>query len=672
MSRFRSRVGTAARWLAPSAACAAAGALTGGIVEALGTEYAGAAAASLGFLVLAVLPVLFVGSVLVRAVYAAWRPDELVAAVREDDGAAPVFAGWVAVVWVGALALGWATFQGTWLLAKQTAFKPLVVGFVAPVLVVAAALGIVALSRPAARLFTSSARAVDARWKRSGRRTLLTPRRILAGAALLGLATLYAIWRLMVRKKLGPLDTSVLHVPALAVVATALAHVAWSRIRRARVVAAGAAAVVAAAAIAFALAAVYTRPAVTLGIWGDQPIAGFAIDTLFDLDAIRSRIPLTELRPVERPGAAHPDIVLITIDTLRADRTPPYGGKADMPVLRDLGERGTVFLWAFSPSNVTRRSVPSLVTGLDPHRVRGRVIYWNLRLDPRHIMLAERLRAGGYETAGFTSWKGLWDPKARTGLQRGLEYTLTEQNGVTMAKLARTWLEERERRPDKRPLFLWVHIFEPHNWAGGSESHGEDERYRMYDRSLAAADRIVRDIMAAFSTRPPDEAPITIVTSDHGEALGEHGEPFHSTNLYNSQIRVPLVFTGPGIKAQRVTESASVTDLTPTILELAGFSLAPGTQMDGRSLAPLITGARAEDMDLGTAFAAMIKDRSNPGGSTALVRGTWKLIQDGISYKLYDLRTDPYERVDLRVQKRQIFEDLRRQLTERRRPRSPF
>src|SRR5690606_38920534 len=111
---------------------------------------------------------------------------------------------------------------------------------------------------------------------------------------------------------------------------------------------------------------------------------------------------------------------LITIDTVRADATPPYGGSAEMPALAALGERGAVFSWAFAPSNVTRRSIPSMVIGLAPNRIRGRVVGWALRVDPRHVLLAERLRAGGYETAGFMCCAGFWSPEVRTGLQRGL------------------------------------------------------------------------------------------------------------------------------------------------------------------------------------------------------------------------------------------------------------
>jgi len=137
--------------------------------------------------------------------------------------------------------------------------------------------------------------------------------------------------------------------------------------------------------------------------------------------------------------------------------------------------------------------------------------------------------------------------------------------------------------------------------------------------------------------------PIVIVTADHGEALGEHGRPYHSTDLYNSQIRVPLVIHGPGIRPQRVAETVSLTDLVPTILELAGFVAPRDASLDGRSIADLATGARPGDAERGVAFAAMIKDRSNPGGITAIAHGHWKLIDNNDELELYDFRNDPGE-----------------------------
>jgi choline-sulfatase len=167
--------------------------------------------------------------------------------------------------------------------------------------------------------------------------------------------------------------------------------------------------------------------------------------------------------------------------------------------------------------------------------------------------------------------------------------------------------------------------------------------------------------------------PIVIVTADHGEALGEHGQPFHSTDLYNSQIRVPFVIAGPGIKPQHIAETVSVTDLVPTVLELAGFVAPRGPSVDGRTLADVATGSHADDPDGGFAFAAMVKDRSNPGGITAIVKGRWKLIDNHDTFELYDTRADPDERANVIAQHPQEVSVLRKLLDERTADgRSPF
>src|SRR5262249_21775297 len=162
----------------------------------------------------------------------------------------------------------------------------------------------------------------------------------------------------LMKPRLGPIDTSLLYAPAAGLAAAGVIHAVWPRLLRARLVVGLGCITATVAVIASAVIAVTAWPSLTLEIWGDRPLAGLAIERLFDLDTIRGRISLTEFRPIARPGAAHPDIVLITIDTVRADHTPPYGGQADMPALRELTARGTVFDWAFSPSNVTRRSIP--------------------------------------------------------------------------------------------------------------------------------------------------------------------------------------------------------------------------------------------------------------------------------------------------------------------------
>jgi hypothetical protein len=653
-SRKRAKLLAALRWLVPSVVAASGGAVLGGVVEGSGMRDAVGATAAAGFVALVALPILFGASIAVRGLWAAWQPHTL--GLVEADGSAPRFAGWVAYAWLAAMALAWVMFQGTWVLAGATAFKPSGVAWANPVLAVGAAVVLLAISRPMARALTWAYRKVN-------RRVRVTPLRVLASLAVKTAIIAYLVWWLFAKKRIGALDFGVLTVPIVALVGTGLVHLAWHRLAgalRARRIGGGVVVALAAVAIGVAGYVFSARPALTLAIWGERPIAGLAIDSLFSLDRIRARVSLAEFRPVAKPGSPHPDVILITIDTMRADATPPYGGNAEMPLLRELATRGTVFEWAFAPSNVTRRSIPSMVTGLLPNRVRGRVVGWALRMDPRHVLVAERLLAGGYETAGFVCCYGFWGDDFRTGLQRGLEHLVIEPNGHLLAKQARAWLDEREKQKPTKPLFLWMHILEPHNWQHGTGApRNDEERRRFYNRSLTGADAMMVTLLGAFSNRQPEQAPIVVVTADHGEALGEHGQPYHSTDLYNSQIRVPFVIAGPGVRATKIKETVSLTDLTPTLLELAGFVPPKGAAMDGRSLADLATGKRESEVDGGIAFAAMIKDRSNPGGITAIVRGPWKLIDTGATAELYNMHADPNELHNVATAQPKIVGELR-------------
>nr|MBA2541261.1 sulfatase-like hydrolase/transferase [Deltaproteobacteria bacterium] len=522
------------------------GTLVAGVVEGATPELA-ALTASIGFFAILALPILFVGGLVVRGLVRAWRPRALVERLVEEEGGAPRLVGWLVMLVLGCAVVAVIVYRGTWMIAESSDFQPMLVGFIEPVIAVVAAAIVFAASRPLVDVFASAARSLDRRWRRNDRGTLLRPRSVVIAAAVAIVLAAAVVWFGFVKPRLGPFDTSIVYAPLLAIAVTAIAQVGYARVPR-RLLVGIAAGALAVGAIGFALVARVTRPSLAIEIWGDRPLAGAAVDAIYDIDEIRADISLAEFRPVDRAGAEHPDIVLVTIDTMRADHTPPYGGGAAMPVLGGLGERGAVFEWAFAPSNVTRRSIPSMVIGYAPNRIRGRVVGWALRVDPRFVLLAERLAAGGYETAGFMCCAGFWGSEAHTGLQRGIEHLVIEHDGKQLGVLARRWLQGREAgQGPRKPLFVWAHILEPHNWThGGNSPTTKESRDQLYDRSLAQADAILAQILEPFGNRPPERAPIVIVTADHGEALGDHGQPFHSTDLYNAQLRVPFVLAGPG------------------------------------------------------------------------------------------------------------------------------
>jgi arylsulfatase A-like enzyme len=661
-----SRLVAALRWLAPSLVAVCLAAVIAGVIEGLAAGFGPVgASASAGFAAILAVPVCLAGALIVRGLWAAWRPARLAAGLVEEGGGAPRLAGWIGFLLFGAAFLSWATFNGVRGLSQLTTFKVTVVSLAMPFVVIAAAGLLAVVSRPLVDVLAACFRALDRRARARLGRSLVTPRIVLGATIGLGVAGVLFGWFVSIRPRLGALDVGILLHPAIAVAVTAAAHPLWRRLRAGRARRAAAAAV-AAATLAIAAAAVWVKveqPSRLLSIWAQPTIGGLAIEVVVDVDTLRSRAMLEAKRPRLRDGATPRDIILVTIDTVRHDRTPLGGGRAAMPTLAKLGKDGVVFDRAFAPSNTTRRSMPAIMLGASPSRIRGRVSGWALRLDPRHVPLAERLYAAGYQTAGFFCCASFWGPERKTGYARGLEEVLNDKDGEVLAAAARDWLRARADRGADRPAFVWLHFLEPHQWLrrkdGGVATSAKDSKYRRYDKALAEVDEFLAELVAAIEAIPAERRPILAITSDHGEGLGEHGATHHSSNLYDSQIRVPLVLVGPGLPAARIAEPVSLTDLAPTLLDLAGFEPPGMPDMDGRSLADLVTGARAPDPEGGYAFAAMIQDRSTPHSARAVVRGRWKLIDGPKGLELYDLRTDPKELKELGDEEPGVRDELK-------------
>jgi arylsulfatase A-like enzyme len=373
---------------------------------------------------------------------------------------------------------------------------------------------------------------------------------------------------------------------------------------------------------------------------------------------------LEDVAPPARPGAAHPDVVLVTHDTVRGDLTPPLGGAAEMPNLAGLAGEGAVFEWAFSPGNVTRRSLPSLATGRSPPRVLGRVAGWALKLDPRHVLLAERFAAAGYDTAGFFCCDSHFGARHALGLERGFEHVeIAYGAGELAARLARFLAA---RRSD-RPLYVWMHFIEPHNWEKDHPATAEARSARQrYMLALAEVDRHLGAVLAAAWAPARRARTVLAVTADHGESLGDHRSRTHAKTLFNSEVRVPLVIAGPGIAPRRIRRPVGLVDLAPTLLDLAGF-VPPGMpEMDGVSLAPVLAGERA-GIDDGAAYVVQMPDRSVKNGLRAVVVGRFKLIVDGEDRPvgLYDYVADRAETRDLAAANPDVVARLQAELRRR-------
>lgn len=679
------RAARAARWVSGCAAAGAAGAIAGGVGEAALRVAGGRQQlVSAGYAALGLWPVMTLAMLALRAAWAGWRPA--LAALARGGGAtgaepeaspdagspaslAPLFA-WFAAAALGVLALAAAAWFAIYWAAQLTAFHARTLAALLPLAVLASAALLLLLSYPTARLFAASFSALDERWRARRGRPLLTYRTFALVAALTAAgATLYLL-RFLRRQLalpalapvLGPQLAGLL-APALAALAALAWHLATRRAaerRPARVTAPPI--LVAAALAAAALSFRFSAPAQLLDAWSHPTFASAVLERAHSLEALRREVSPAAAALTPLPNAPHPDVVLITIDTVRADRTPPLLPTAEMPALASLVARGAAFTRAYAPGNVTRRSLPALVTGLSPTRVRGRMSGWGLRLDPRHVLLAERFAAAGYETAGFLCCEHFWSPARKLGWNRGLETLRLIEDGEALAEQARAWLTERARalrhQPagERRPLFLWMHFMEPHKWNGTSTLLPAPENILpRYDSVLTRVDAMLATVLRGLAAS--DDAPIIAVTADHGEGLGEHATPFHSTNLYESLLRVPLVIVGPGVEPLRSSEVVGLIDVAPTLIELAGFAVPKGGQLEGRSLAMLLRGQRPSDDEGGTAYAAMVPDQAVTERREAIIRGRWKLITSdrrgpganggAAGVELYDLTADPGETTNL-------------------------
>ncbi len=289
-------------------------------------------------------------------------------------------------------------------------------------------------------------------------------------------------------------------------------------------------------------------------------------------------------------GAARgASLLLVTLDTTRADRLGAYGAAdAATPAFDALARAGWLFDRAFTVAPVTLPAHASLLTGLYP-QAHGARHNAEFRLEGGVPTLAERLRAAGYATGAFVSSFVL---DARFGLDRGFErYDAavvppsgsTFPSGVlerTSAATIDAALEWLAGQPGKRPVFLWVHLFDAHAPYEPPEPWRSRFADRLYDGEIAAADAALARLVAAVDRRDP----LIVVAADHGEGLGDHGELTHGIFLYEETTRVPLVVRPPrsaGEGARRIGELVSLVDLVPSLLYWLG--VADPTPRDGRN-----------------------------------------------------------------------------------------
>ncbi len=369
------------------------------------------------------------------------------------------------------------------------------------------------------------------------------------------------------------------------------------------------------------------------------------------------------------PAADRPHVLLVTIDTLRADHVGCYGdAQAATPTLDALAARGIRFATAVAHVPLTGPSHACLLTGLTPlgHGFRDN---GGFVIAPTVKTAAEDFRAAGYRTAAFVSGFPL---DRRFGFDRGFEtyddhlpqgndrrrtpYVERFADATTDAVLR--WLRT-PTAAGATPFFLWVHYYDPH---APYEPPGElAQRFRSapYDGEIAFVDAQLGRLLRALDESGALGHTLVLVTADHGESLGEHGEGTHGLFVYDATLRVPWIMAGPGVSAGRVASTVGRgVDVLPTLLDYSGAPVPAG--LDGRSLRPAVDGREMNDAP---AYAESLYAEREFGWAAlhAWRTSRFKLIEAPRS-ELYDLAADAAEATNRVAEQPAQAEELRRKL----------
>ena len=347
------------------------------------------------------------------------------------------------------------------------------------------------------------------------------------------------------------------------------------------------------------------------------------------------------------------DVLLVTIDTLRADALGAYGNPAGTsPWIDRLAEAGVRFEQAHAHNVLTLPSHVNIFAGRYPfdHGVRDNA---GFRLAPDVETLATLLQADGYRTGAFVSGAPV---HSRFGLARGFEtyddrfadrgapeaFAVAERPAGETVAAALRWLDA----DDARPYFLWLHVYDPHAPFRPPEPHASRFEGQPYLGEVAATDEALRLVLEPLIEAGVEARTLVVLTSDHGESLGEHGELTHGLFAYEATLRVPLVLFAPRILAPRVVAAAARhVDLLPTVLD--ALELPIPEDLPGQSLLPVAAG-RVPAEPVVTYFEAL---------SGQLVRGwapLYGVLEDGWKYvdlpipELYELSEDGAENTEPR------------------------
>jgi arylsulfatase A-like enzyme/Tfp pilus assembly protein PilF len=377
----------------------------------------------------------------------------------------------------------------------------------------------------------------------------------------------------------------------------------------------------------------------------------------------------SQMKPVEINKM---NIILFTIDTLRADHLECYGyDRVKTPNINRLASEGILFEHNIVQAPLTLPSHSSIFTGTHPlyHGIRDNGGFY---LEEKHITLAEVLKTNGYSTGAFV---GAFVLDSRWGLDQGFDYyydnfDLTKYKSISLDSVQRRgdevlaeackWLEKNYQ--DK--FFAWIHLYDPHTPYNPPEPYKTQYKGRhfgLYDGEIAYVDLLMGNFRNFMEEKNLLDKTLIIFTSDHGESLGEHKESAHGFFIYDSDIRVPLIIRFPENKFQGsvITNQVRSIDIMPTILNMLGGRSPESVQ--GESMLPLILGKQGGEAL--SAYSETYWPRYHYGWSElkSLRKDQYKFI-DAPKPELYDILEDPGELNNLVNKKAALGHEMKREL----------
>ncbi len=346
-------------------------------------------------------------------------------------------------------------------------------------------------------------------------------------------------------------------------------------------------------------------------------------------------------------GGGLPNLILISLDTCRADRLSCYGdARQTTPHIDAVARDGILFANAISPVPLTLPAHSSILTGTIPpyHGVHDNI---NYRLGDSNVTLAEVLRGNGYHTAAVI---GAFVLDSQTGIDQGFDSfddrlipggasagSRPERRAEEVSRIATAWLSANS----STPFFLFLHYYDPHDPYTPPEPFASTFAGDPYAGEVAYTDQAIGQVINTLKELDLYDSSIIIIVGDHGESLGEHGESTHGYFVYHSTTKVPLIVKLPGSgRARRVERIVSLVDIVPTILSQLDLPFPQNLQ--GEDLSPLLSSDVPNQKPRYVYSESMLATKYDCSSLFAVESRDWKYIQTSRP-ELYDLRVDPEE-----------------------------